>query len=67
MYAATANSKIYHLTEQASERTLCGVRFMPVLKEELRGGGLSLLRTKPEGYELCRHCNRIREQERQFV
>ena len=64
MYAATANSKIYHLTEEASEQTLCGVRFIPVVKEEPRTSGLSLLRTKPEGYELCRHCSRVREHER---
>ena len=67
MYAATSNSRIYHLTEQANERTLCGVRFMPLVKEEPRAAGLSLLRTKPDGYELCRHCSRVNKQDRQLV
>lgn len=63
MYAATANSKVYHLTESPNERTLCGVRFMPIVLEEPRSLGLSLVRTKPDGYALCQHCSRVREQE----
>jgi hypothetical protein len=63
MYAATANSKIYHLAERADERTLCGVRFMPILMERPRAAGLSLMQTKPEGYSLCRHCHRCAETE----
>ena len=63
MYAATANSRIYHLTESPNERTLCGVRFKPIEVEQPRNAGLSLVRNKPDGYTLCRHCNRVREQE----
>jgi hypothetical protein len=63
MYAATSNSKIYHLTEPPGERTLCGVKFMPIIMEQPRAAGLSLLRTKPDGYSLCQHCNRVRSQE----
>ena len=64
MYAATANSKVYHLTQPPNERTLCGMRFMTVVLEEPRPLGLSLVRTKPNGYSLCRHCSRVRDQER---
>ncbi len=60
MYAATSNSKIYHLVEQADERTLCGVKFMPIVMEQPRAAGLSLMKTKPAGYSLCRHCDRVR-------
>ncbi len=63
MYAATANSKVYHLTEPPNERTLCGVGFMPIAVNAPSAMGLSLVRTKPDGYSLCRHCNRLREQD----
>lgn len=62
MYAATSNSKIYHLAENTGERTLCGVRFMPIVMEQPRAAGLSLMQRKPEGYSLCRHCHRVRGQ-----
>lgn len=51
------------MAEKAGERTLCGVRFMPVVMEQPRAAGLSLMQTKPDGYSLCRHCNRMREEE----
>ena len=62
MYAATANSKIYHLTEPSSKETLCGVRLMPIVMEQPGTAGLSLLRSKPDGYSLCRHCDQVRDQ-----
>lgn len=64
MYAATANSKIYHLIELPTERTLCGVRFMPIMMDQPGAAGLSLIRNKPEGYILCRHCSRLKGQQR---
>jgi hypothetical protein len=66
MYAASANSKIYHLTELPEEKTLCGVKFMPIVMEQPRAAGLSLLRTQPEGYSLCRHCDRVRAHENEL-
>ncbi len=60
MYAATSNSKVYHLTELPGEKTLCGIKFMPIVMEQPRAAGLSLLRAQPHGYSLCRHCDRVR-------
>jgi hypothetical protein len=59
MYVATANSKIYHLIEPPHERTVCGVKFMPIVMEEPRAVRVSLVRHKPDGYTLCRHCSRF--------
>lgn len=64
MYAATANSNVYHFTESPNERTLCGVRFIPILMDQPGAAGLRLVRQKPAGYKLCRHCDRVRDQER---
>jgi len=36
---------------------------MPIAVNAPSAMGLSLVRTKPDGYSLCRHCNRLREQD----
>lgn len=67
MYAATSNSRVYHLTETPNERTLCGVKFIPIVMDQPRAAGLSLIRTKPKGYSLCRHCDRVRDQDDSYA
>lgn len=64
MFAASAQSRVFHLIEPNNKRTICGLKVSPFISpkregERLRHIRLHLTRTKPSGYSECKHCGRI--------
>ncbi len=64
MYATRMMSDIYHLVQPSGQHTLCGLRISRVLSERKT----SMLQLVPEmqpNLAICKHCERIREQDLQ--
>ena len=59
MFAASAQSKVYHLIERNSTRTICGLKVSRFTSAEPTGDRLHRIATKPAGYSECKHCLRM--------
>jgi hypothetical protein len=62
MYAIKLNTEVYHLVQRGGQNTLCGLRVSRVTSE--RNGGLYLVESVPESKKICKHCERIRDQDK---
>jgi hypothetical protein len=60
MYATNEKGRIYHLVKREAE-TLCGLRVSQLI--EGKGLALRLIRSHPDGMNLCKHCARIEQEE----
>jgi len=62
MYATRMISEIYHLVQPSGQHTLCGLRISRVMSERKT----SMLQLVPEmqpDLAICKHCQRIRQQD----
>jgi hypothetical protein len=62
MYATRMMSEIYHLVQPSGQHTLCGLRISRVVSER----NTSMLQLVPEMQSelaICKHCQRIRQQD----
>jgi len=62
MYATRIMSDVYHLVQPRGEHTLCGLRVSRV-KSEQKANTLQLINQLTPNLTICKHCERIREQE----
>lgn len=62
MYAIKLNTEVYHLVQRGGQNTLCGLRVSRVTSER-NGGRLYLVESVPESKKICKHCERIRNQD----
>ena len=59
MFAASAQSKVYHLIERNTARTICGLKVSRFTSAAPTGDRLHRIGTKPAGYSECKHCLRM--------
>jgi len=62
MYATRLITEIYHLVQPSGQHTLCGLRISRVMSER-RANTLQLLNDLTENLTICKHCERIRNQD----
>ena len=63
MYAIRPINAIYHLVTRGGQDTLCGLRVSRVAS--YRGGNiLQMVSEMPADRTICKHCERIKNQER---
>jgi hypothetical protein len=67
-YAIRPGGLIYHIVPEGEDRTVCGIRalhlkFSPPLK---RNGMLYIVADKPQDRALCKHCERLREENKEL-
>ena len=60
MFAASAQSRVFHLIEQNKQRTICGLKVSPFLSEKPEGERLHIIGAQPDGYSECKHCQRLK-------
>lgn len=63
MYATRVMTEIYHLVEPGGQHTLCGLRISR-LSSERKANTLQLVNELPGKLTICKHCERIRKQDR---
>jgi hypothetical protein len=61
MYASSQNSKVYHLVRERSQ-TLCGLKVFAVTLSQPRGPSIHMIQTEPVDRMLCKHCERIEQE-----
>ena len=59
MFAASAQSRVFHLIEPNNQRTICGLRVGHFVSAEPKGKRLHLIHVKPPGSSECKHCSRM--------
>ena len=59
MFAASAQSKVFHLIEPKKQLTICGLRVGQFVSADPKGKRLHLIRVKPSGSSECKHCSRM--------
>ncbi|PYS69325.1 MAG: hypothetical protein DMF69_17340 [Acidobacteria bacterium] len=59
MFAASAQSRVFHLIESNNHRTICGLKVSQLGRAGPKRERLHLVRFKPMGYSECRHCSRM--------
>jgi hypothetical protein len=59
MFAASADSSIYHLMETTSRTTVCGLSVSRIVRAKRFGSRLHLVLTKPADCRPCKNCLRI--------
>lgn len=62
MYAIKLSTEVYHLLQRGGQDTLCGLRVSRVSSER-NGGGLQMVGQLPVTKKICKHCERIRNQD----
>ena len=62
MYAIKLTTGVYHLVQRGGQDTLCGLRVSRVSSER-NGGGLQMVGQMPTTKKICKHCERIKNQE----
>ena len=62
MYATRMMSEIYHLVQPSRQHTLCGLRISRVMSER-KTSTLQLVQEMQPNLMICKHCERIREQD----
>lgn len=65
MYALRQDSAVYHLIDPATNRTVCGLKFIK-LRVKSRAA-LSYTPTRPLNKTICKHCVRLSEPKRAKV
>jgi len=63
MYAMRVMTEIYHLVESGGQHTLCGLRISR-LSSERRSNTLQLVTELPGNITICKHCERIKNQDK---
>jgi hypothetical protein len=63
IYATRVMTDIYHLVEPGGQHTLCGLRISR-LSSERRANTLQLVTELPGKQTICKHCERITNQDR---
>jgi len=64
IYATRLMTDIYHLVQPGGQHTLCGLRISRVMSER-KTNTLQLVHEVPNNLTICKHCERIREQDYQ--
>jgi hypothetical protein len=62
VYAIKLSTDVYHLLQRGGQDTLCGLRVSRVSSER-NGGGLQMVGQLPATKKICKHCERIRNQD----
>lgn len=62
MYATRMMTDIYHLVQPGGQHTLCGLRISRITSER-KTNTLQLVPEVPDNVTICKHCERIREQD----
>jgi hypothetical protein len=62
MYAIRPINEIYHVVIRGGQDTLCGLRVNRIAYDG-RGNRLQLVNELPLGRTICKHCERIQNQE----
>lgn len=62
MYATRLMTEIYHLVQPGGQHTLCGLRVSRVTTER-KANTLQLVSELPQNLSICKHCERIRNQD----
>ena len=60
-YATRLFTEIYHRVEPTGAYTMCGLRVSRITSE--KGNTLQLVREVPNNLTMCKHCERIRNQD----
>ena len=61
MFATRQMTEIYHLVQPGGKHTLCGLRISRVTSE--KANTLQLVNRLRSNLTICKHCERIQEQE----
>lgn len=61
-YATRIMTEIYHLVQPGGQHTLCGLR-VSRLSSERKANTLQLVTKLPGNLTICKHCDRIRNQD----
>ncbi|HEX6648809.1 MAG TPA: hypothetical protein VF075_04705 [Pyrinomonadaceae bacterium] len=64
VYATRLMTEIYHLVQPGGQHTVCGLRISRVTSER-KTNTLQLVHEIPNNLTICKHCERIREQDYQ--
>jgi hypothetical protein len=59
MFAASAQSRVFHLVVPNDLRTLCGLRVSRFVSGKPRGERVHIVKFQPPGRE-CKHCMRMK-------
>jgi hypothetical protein len=62
MYAIKLTTDVYHLVQRGGQHTLCGLRVTPITSGR-NAGRLQMVNAVSEEKKICKHCERIREQD----
>jgi hypothetical protein len=62
MFATRLPTEIYHLVQPGGQHTLCGLRISRVMSER-KSNMLQLVPDVQPNLTMCKHCERIREQD----
>jgi hypothetical protein len=62
MYAIRPINEIYHLVTRGGQDTLCGLRVSRITFDRT-GNRLQLVHQQPVDRTICKHCQRIRNQD----
>ena len=62
VFATSKKKKVYHLAKVNNE-TLCGQRILPIVFTEPTGSALHFIPQKPLQLTLCKHCERIEQED----
>ena len=62
MYAIKLTTDVYHLVQRGGQDTLCGLRVSRVSSVR-NAGGLQMVGELPVTKKVCKHCERIKNQD----
>ena len=62
MYATRLMTDIYHLVQPGGQHTLCGLRISRITSGR-KANTLQLVSEAPPNLTICKHCERIKNQE----
>jgi hypothetical protein len=65
MYAVRPINEIYHLVTRGGQDTLCGLRVSRIASDRT-GNRLQLVPDMPVDKSICKHCERIKNQDVDF-
>jgi hypothetical protein len=59
MFAASAQSRVFHLIEPNDHRTFCGLTVSRFVSEKPRGERVHIVKLRPPERLECKHCTRM--------
>ncbi|MEA2204917.1 MAG: hypothetical protein QOE77_1693 [Blastocatellia bacterium] len=59
MFAASAQSRVFHLIEPNDHRIFCGLSVSPFVSEKPRGERVHIVKFRPPERLECKHCKRL--------